>query len=283
MAALLVAMSIMGIMLGMVLPAWRTVVQRDREAELIFRGEQYAQAIALFNRRTGGFPTSLVALREGRYIRQLYKDPITGGDFQPVYFGQTGPLTPPNVPGRAGPGVPGTGSLPATGPGQVQAQPASQPMGRLGQPGSTGVQGGSPFPAAQLGRGGQPTPGTASQPGAMGAGPIVGVVSRSRGEAMRLYNDRSKYNEWLFVSTAASQQVGAPPGAPMPGAPGIGLDGTGRGGQPGVRGGGARGRGDTPRGRGPGGFQPSSPFGPTGRPGGPGEAPSPFTPGRGRL
>jgi hypothetical protein len=300
MAALLVGMSIMGIMLGVALPAWRSMVQREREAELIFRGEQYAQAIALFNRRTGGFPTSLTALRDGRYIRQLYKDPITGGDFQPLYFGQSGPMGRPAAAGRGAPGSSGAGSasvagraqpqaqsgvggMPATGRGQVQAQPT----GRTGQAGFAGVQGGSPFSGTQSGRGGE------------SAGPIVGVVSRSTGDAMRLYNGRGKYNEWLFVSTAATQQPGAPVGGPMPGMPAVG---PGRGGQqpgpPGVGGAqplpgrGARGRGEAPgatpfdrpmpRGRGPGGFEPS-PFGPPGRPGGPGSAPSPFAPGRGRL
>ena len=54
MAALIVAISVMAIMLSVALPVWRTAAQREREAELIFRGEQYAQAIALFSRRTGG-------------------------------------------------------------------------------------------------------------------------------------------------------------------------------------------------------------------------------------
>jgi type II secretory pathway pseudopilin PulG len=275
MAALLVTMSVMGIALGVALPTWRSMVQREREAELIFRGEQYAQAIALFNRRTGGFPTSLTALRDGRYIRQLYKDPMTGGDFQPVYLGQVGPLTPPTVPGRGGPAVP---APPATGRGP--AAPATQPIGR-GQMGLTGPPGGSPFPATQVGRGGQPLTGGAGQPGAMGAGPIIGVVSRSTGEAMRLYNGRGKYNEWTFVSTAATQQAGAPVGGPMPGMPGLGPGGRGPAGQPGVPGRGVRGRGDTPGGR-RGGFPPS-PFGAPGRRGAPGTAPSPFAPGRGGL
>ncbi len=286
MAALLVGLSVMGIMLGVAMPTWRSMVQREREAELIFRGEQYAQAIALFNRRTGGFPTSLQALREGRHIRQLYKDPITGGDFQVLYLGQAVPLGAPAVGGRGAPGLPATGAAGAAGRGQTPP---------LGQTGLTGAQGGSPFPAAQAGRGGLAGAGAPGQPGAMGAGPIVGVVSRSTGEAMRLYNGRGKYNEWTFMSTAATQQPGAPAGGPMPGMPGVG---PGRGGQPGLpgRGGqqplpgrGARGRGEAPGstpfdrpmppGRGPGGFQPS----PFGRPGGPGGAPSPFTPGRGRL
>ena len=90
MAALLVALSVMSIMLATALPVWRTMVQREREAELVFGGEQYVQAIELFSRRTGGFPPSLNALRDGRFIRKLYKDPITDGDFQPVYLGQVG-------------------------------------------------------------------------------------------------------------------------------------------------------------------------------------------------
>jgi len=268
MAALLVGLSVMGIMLGMALPAWRTFAQREREAELIFRGEQYAQAIALFSRRTGGFPTSLAALRDGRYIRKLYTDPITNGDFQPVYLGQVGPLTPPLTgAGRGGP------TPPAAGRGQPQPagqQPfGQQPFGRAGQP-----AGQQPFGPA-----GQPAAGTPGQPGATGAGPIIGVVSRSTGDAMRLYNGRGKYNEWLFVSTAATQQAGAPVGG-APGLPGRGQGpaGRGRGGEQIGPGRGIPGRGVP--GRGPGGFQPS----PFGRPGGPGNAPTPFSPGqRGRL
>jgi len=275
MAALLVAMSVMGIMLGMALPAWRTFVQREREAELIFRGEQYAQAITLFSRRTGGFPTSLDALRDGRYIRKLYKDPITNGDFQPVYFGQIGPLTPPTT---------GRGGQAPAGAGRGQTPPAGQPLGR-GRPASPGPAASS-FGTAPGGRAGQP--GALGQAGPTGAGPIVGVVSRNSGESMRLYNGRGRYNEWLFLSTAATQQPGVP-GAPTPGPAGIGPGGRGRGAEAG--GPGRGGRGPTPGltpfdrpaapGRGRGGFQPS-PFGPApGAPGGRGGSPAPFTPGRG--
>ena len=109
MAALLVALSVMSIMLATALPSWRTMAQREREAELVFRGEQYVQAIQLFSRRTGGFPTSLNALRDGRFIRKLYKDPITNADFQPVYLGQVGVGGAPVVPGQQPqqPGRPG--------------------------------------------------------------------------------------------------------------------------------------------------------------------------------
>jgi type II secretory pathway pseudopilin PulG len=87
MVALLVAMSVMAIMMGAALPAWHTMVQREKEAELVFRLEQYATAIY----RYGKQPTSLNRpapsidfLVENKFLRRKYKDPITGGDFQPV-------------------------------------------------------------------------------------------------------------------------------------------------------------------------------------------------------
>ncbi len=63
MAGLLVAIAIMGITMSMIMPTWRTWAQREKEAELIFRGEQYMRAIELYQRRfAGAYPTDLDAL-----------------------------------------------------------------------------------------------------------------------------------------------------------------------------------------------------------------------------
>src|SRR5687767_525098 len=78
MAALLVGMAVMAIMMSVALPVWRTAVQREREAELVFRGEQYAQAISIFQRRTGGYPQSLDVLEKTRAIRKLYRTRLRG-------------------------------------------------------------------------------------------------------------------------------------------------------------------------------------------------------------
>src|SRR5215475_9627743 len=90
MAALLVAMTIMAIFMSMALPAWRTVAQREKETELIFRGEQYARAIALFQRKYANtFPPNLNVLLDGHFLRKKYKDPMTvDGEFQLVYANQ---------------------------------------------------------------------------------------------------------------------------------------------------------------------------------------------------
>jgi type II secretory pathway pseudopilin PulG len=89
MAALLVALTIMAVFMSMALPAWRTVAQREKEAELIFRGQQYARAIVLFQRKYANtFPPNVQILLDGHFLRKKYKDPITNGEFQPVYANQ---------------------------------------------------------------------------------------------------------------------------------------------------------------------------------------------------
>ena len=83
MVALLVALSVMAIMMGAALPAWHTLAQREKEAELIFRGEQYSRAIGLWQRRfANAAPPSIDVLVEQRFLRKKYKDPITNSDFQ---------------------------------------------------------------------------------------------------------------------------------------------------------------------------------------------------------
>ena len=224
MAALLVGMAVMTIMLSMALPVWRTAVKREREAELVFRGEQYAHAIELFSRRNGGFPPSLDVLVEGRYIRKLYTDPMTGEDDSQPLPGQAAVPTPP---GRGG----------------VGGGPIGAPLG-------------TPLQGANAGR----PPGTQGQPGPNGAGPIVGVVSRSEVESLRLYNGRGRYSEWAFVAVVATAQPGGDGGGQNPG-PGGGGPGTEQG---------ARGRGGLGAGRGvpgrqgfpgPGGAGPGNPEG----------------------
>jgi type II secretory pathway pseudopilin PulG len=232
MAALLVALSVMSIMLAAALPSWRTMAQRERETELVFRGQQYVQAIELFSRRTGGFPTSLNALRDGRFIRKLYKDPITNADFQPVYLGQVGVGGAPVVPGQQ-PQQPGRGPALLGAQGQQQSS-----MGA----GTSQLTGAAPQMPFSTGRGQPPTGGFGQAPVPSG-GPIIGVSSRSSAQSLRLYNGRNHYNEWLFVSTAATRDAGAGAGTPTPGmgTPGRG----GRGPQPLAPG---RGRGVAPDG-----------------------------------
>jgi type II secretory pathway pseudopilin PulG len=75
------------IIVGIVLEAaqvttWR-VMRADREAELLFRGQAYRNAIASFYQSNGAFPRSLEDLAKDprsasrRHIRALYEDPMS--------------------------------------------------------------------------------------------------------------------------------------------------------------------------------------------------------------
>lgn len=53
--------------------------RREQEAELIFRGTQYARAVALFHKQLNRYPTSTKELLQTngiRFLRQEYRDPL---------------------------------------------------------------------------------------------------------------------------------------------------------------------------------------------------------------
>jgi len=59
-------------------PLWQTEIQREKEEELIFRGQQYVEAVRIFNKKNPGrFPSSLKDLLDKKCIRRLYKDPMS--------------------------------------------------------------------------------------------------------------------------------------------------------------------------------------------------------------
>ena len=116
MAALLVALAVMAVLMSVALPVWRHEAQREKEAELVFRGQQYIRAIRLFQMKTQTLPTSVDLLVQGHYLRKKYKDPINNDDFELVGAG--------GVPGQTGqPGSPGQ-------PGQGRGQPGQGGRGR---------------------------------------------------------------------------------------------------------------------------------------------------------
>ncbi len=239
MAALLAAMSVMAVLISVAMPSWYTMAKREREAELMFRGQQYARSVTLFQRKfAGAYPPNLDMLISQKFLRKKYKDPMTNDDFQLVPVGD---------------------------PAGLQAQASATPGGRAGSAPVQG-RGGPPNSAQQPGARGAGVP---------GAG-IQGVVSKSTEESLRLFNGRQHYNEWVFIGTAATTAAGAggqqgaagqipggPAGAPGPGGPGRG----GQGGRGGAQDGG---RGIQPPGFPPGGGRPGFPPGapPGGGPGG---------------
>jgi len=95
MAGLLVAIALLSLALSVVMPSWKTLIQREKEEELIWRGQQYDRAIQLYRKKNAapGAP-SVDKLVEGRFLRKKYKDPITNADFEVTGVSQT-----PTAPG----------------------------------------------------------------------------------------------------------------------------------------------------------------------------------------
>ena len=85
MVAMLVTIAVAAVWMAAALPSWRQQAIREKEAELIFRGEQYARAIFLYRQQNNGAsPQTVEQLVDGRFLRKKYLDPITGKDFVPV-------------------------------------------------------------------------------------------------------------------------------------------------------------------------------------------------------
>jgi type II secretory pathway pseudopilin PulG len=203
MAALLVTLAVMSVILGMALPVWRTVVQREREEELVFRGRQYARAIALYQRKyAASYPASLDVLVEQKFLRRKFKDPMTkDGEFEIIYQGTLAQRQ-AALAGRGGP-APGFQPQPGVAPGRGSAAGTG-----LSMPGSS-------F-------------------GAQAAGPqggVVGVASKSKEKSFRVLDGKSVYNEWQFVFIPAQTTRQAPGG--RGGVPGQGQPGPQRGRGPG--------------------------------------------------
>jgi hypothetical protein len=218
----------------------RTEATRQKEEELVWRGNQYVRAIRLYFRKTGHYPKNLEDLTkykfgEVRYIRSAYKDPMNtdDGSWRLIYMEPNGQLI---------------GSVMKKTLGVVGSLPGMN--GPTGNP--NGAQ--NPAPGAQnpstpqAGAQGTPAPNVAGQPlatdqqlrpagqeqvineGQMMGGSLVGVASKVKRPSIRVFNDGRTYFQWEFIwdpsksgapgaptAPAGSSPAGNPPGIPPPG------------------------------------------------------------------
>ena len=153
--------AVMAIMMGVAVQQVSFQMQREREAELIFRGEQYVEAIRLYRAKYGRYPMRMKEMWEAdpKVLRKKWTDPIPPfADWQVVHLGEGG--SPSGRPG--GPG----GRGPAPTPTRTPVFESDRHRGD--------------------GEGER-------------VGPIIGVRSRSNETSIKIYKGKTAYNEWLFV------------------------------------------------------------------------------------
>ena len=209
MAGLLVAIGIMSVLMSVAMPSWRTLAKREKEAELLFRGEQYLRAIDLYQRRfPGAYPTDLEMLVDQRFLRRLYPDPMTGEPFRILTQGSA-----------------------ATALGEATAADEADDEGRPNRLSDrTGrSSSGSMFGSTAPGSGRRSDRALGSRFSRASGEPddelggIVGVVSRSSEESLLEYNGATRYDQWLFVHMPRAAERGAAGAAA--GGIGVGADG----------------------------------------------------------
>jgi type II secretory pathway pseudopilin PulG len=211
MAALLVAIAVMAVAMTVALPVWRQAVQREKEEELVFRGQQYIRALQLYQRKyAAAYPPDIDLLVKQKFLRQKYRDPmVADGEFEVLYQGSQLRLNPGQFLSAGPEGQ-------RQGPGQAGSAPALTFDSRSGA-----ITQGTPVTGVAGPRGG-----------------VIGVRSKSTAESIRVYDGATHYNEWQFVLLPSAGGRGGPGGGMGPGL-GTG-SGPGRGGGrggPGGRGG----------------------------------------------
>lgn len=237
MLTLLLAMALMVIFAGVIVPSITFEIKRDREEEMIHRGVQYSRAIRAYYKKFGRYPTKIEDLESSnnmRFLRKRYKDPLNCrsgkcADFKLLHFGEAQM----SMSGFGGGTIPGANAIGANA-GGLNGGPGSQPS-TFGANSSFGANPNSPLgqnpPTATAQAGTDPSQGgsqtspdaTGASPTAPGSsspgsnqlgsgqiigGPIVGVASNSpiKESTYREFNHKKKYKDWVFIYDPAQDQ-----------------------------------------------------------------------------
>jgi type II secretory pathway pseudopilin PulG len=161
--------------------------QREKEEELLFRGQQYQTAIGRYYRKFGRFPMKMKDLLETNdlaFLRREYPDPMTkDGKWRLIRVGPAGQLI-----GSVHERKPqqGSGTGPGTGPSAGEKEEASSGAG--GDSSASGSDS-SPYP-------------------------IIGVSSRSSKPSIQVYEGYSRYIDWEFIYDPVKEALKNRPGIP---------------------------------------------------------------------
>ena len=255
--AVLFLVALILIALAVAAPKVTQSIQRDRELELVHRGEQYKRAIKLYYRKFGAYPASvdqLVNTNNIRFLRKRYTDPMTGkDDWKVINFGQAHvkvlglfgqPVSNGGNSATAGSSVLGGAATAAAGtsapgtPGSTTGSIGSttgttgSSTGTTGSDGSafgqSGLGGTSGLGSGTSGFGSSGTGGTSGNTNpTFGGGPIVGVAIPNTKASIKEYKKQKHYNEWEFVYDPIEDQLQG--GGALFGGAGANLNGVGNG------------------------------------------------------
>lgn len=175
--------------LSVVVPRILTQGQREKEDELIFRGDQYRKAIGRFYGKFGRFPNTIQELlrtNDRSFLRREYADPMDPeGKWRLIRVAPNGALI-----GSV------TRRVPAPG-GQEE--------------------GGEEGNGEEAGGGEEETPPADADAGDDSTLPIAGVASRSRARSIKVYQGYEHYYQWEFIFEFTPQGGAGTPGqAPRP-------------------------------------------------------------------
>jgi type II secretory pathway pseudopilin PulG len=215
--SIMLLMTLMVIALTIEAPRMAQQIKREKEEELIHRGNEYKSAIRRYFRKFGRYPNTVEQLENTNnmhFLRQRYNDPFTGKDdwrilhvgevqINPLNQGTNTPGQPIGQPAGSTIGNPGglAASSPALNPNQAAGSQISPNASASGQPGAQ--------PSGNLGL----VSGGKNSPVQFGGGAIIGVASTSTSESIKEINHKNHYNEWYFVYDPRLEQQTAP-GAP---------------------------------------------------------------------
>jgi type II secretory pathway pseudopilin PulG len=214
---LLLAVSLLAFAAAVVAPSIAFQIRRDREEEMIHRGAQYSRAVRLYAKKTGRFPLTLQDLyQQGnmRYIRKLYKDPISGGDFRLLHTSDIMAVTaPPNLnnsPSQPGDNQNAASSESAARFSNLQNADSQNTGSQNSSFQNSGFQDSGSFSSGGNGFGTQSgTAGSngnsnsnASDPAGIPDDPtkgiFFGVASTSKEKTIREFDHKNHYDQWLF-------------------------------------------------------------------------------------
>ena len=209
--------------------------RRQKEEEMIWRGNQYVRAMRLFYQKNGRYPQNLEELTKPNaanvhFLRKAYAEPMNAkdGSWRLIYVSPSGQLVGSvhyrtlqemavamAMAGQLGGGAAG---IAAQLFGQPTGLAASQPgKSQANQASSTSAQ---PAPVGDL---------QAAQ-GPVFGGSVIGVAGKEKQTSVRVYQGSTTYFEWEFIwnptlvsfTPVAGGQPAipgvptAPPGVPLP-------------------------------------------------------------------